>query len=232
MLTPPDWADRRFDTTDEPIWQEYFNIVENVDPAELYLTPVIGTFLESIVYPVYGRGGTEAYNRDHARSIESYGDLRLPATVPGGDQPRLRVEWAEFVRDVLNPTFIVTRGVDPQQYRDHLRDTYTEVDELNKAWGTAFDGWQEVELPDGRRWLAGPERQDRTRDLASSARLGVPPVQRSLRGRGIVNHTVPSAAAVMFRCRPPPAMRSSVTLCPTWMPGTSNRTWSRGVTSR
>ena len=167
MLTPPDWADRRFDTTDEPIWEEYFNIVENVDPAELYLTPITGTFLESIIYPVYGRGGPEAYNRDHVEPIDSYEDLRLPATVPGEDQPRLRAEWTELVRDVLNPTFIVTRGVDPQQYRDHLQETYAGVDELNKAWGTAFDGWQQVELPDGRRWLAGPERQDYTRFLAS-----------------------------------------------------------------
>ena len=156
----PNWTDRRFNYADEPIWQTYFDMVEEAKPHELYLPSVTGHFLDAMVYPVYGRIDPAMYNADHTEKLERFTDFRLPATPPGEDQPALRRAWIEFATDVLNPSFIVARGVDPARFRDWLADRYDTVDGLNQEWGRTYAGFDDVDLPDGRRWLQGPDRRD------------------------------------------------------------------------
>lgn len=140
----PEWLLQRYDYDDNPLYQTYFAMLRESDPAHRLPVSVTGVFLQNIVYPRYGSVSTDAFNSAHRIGIDRYGDFRLPATIPGEDQPTLRAEWIEFVLEELNPSFVVANGA-----------TQAEYNQLQRA----VNGGSAFQLPDGRRWLGGEERQ-------------------------------------------------------------------------
>ncbi len=145
VLAVPDWASRRYDHPGGAMFDAYFEMLNEAPPATRQLVSLTGRFLETMIYPQYGRSDTGEYNKHHTVALEDYADFHLPAAVPGEDQPQLRTEWIEFVNEELNPSFITVEGASQEQYDDFLADTL---------------GLQQSEpLPDGKTWLSGPQRR-------------------------------------------------------------------------
>ena len=101
------WFDRRFDIVDNTLYRIYFRMHTEAPLAELQFTNLTGRFLELMILPRYGRFDTAQYNQAHAVDLGTYDRFKLPRTVPPPQEPVLRAEWIEFVREDLNPSFIV-----------------------------------------------------------------------------------------------------------------------------
>lgn len=165
VVAMPDWTSRRYDHADDVIHRVYFDLLEEADPAEVQYVSLTGQFLATMIYPIYGRGDPGAYNAAHKTPIERWSDFRLPQTVPPEDEPRLRAEWTEFVREELNPSFILYTGP-AERFRAFIRQAYQgDLDQLNKAWQTSLTQFDEIALPGGE-WLNGERRRDYEQFLA------------------------------------------------------------------
>jgi multiple sugar transport system permease protein len=151
---PPRWANRGYLLPQGPIQEAYFALLDERPAAERVPVSLTGHFLRSMIFPVYGQYTTKDYNAEHAVDLSSYRDFRLPPTVPGTNQPRLRDAWLRYVRNVLNPSFIVIDGLTPEAYRSFLQTQRVDADYLARATP-----------PDGR-WLTGREREYFERYLA------------------------------------------------------------------
>ncbi len=158
VLPPPRWTTRRYDYVDDAIHQAYFAMLEQADPAQVQYVSLTGLFLESMIYPAYGRLSTAAYNAAHVQPLGQWRDFQLPPTVPT-DDPLLRREWEEFVRQELNPSFILFTG-DPKDYRAFLQQAYgNDLNQLNQVWQSDYQHFEQISLPTGE-WLSGRKRQD------------------------------------------------------------------------
>ena len=168
VIPPPAWTDRRYDHADDALHDEYLRLMRDRPVAERQLVSISGAFLEKMIYPLDGQNTTEGYNRRHApQTLASYQEFRLPQTVPGEDQPTLRREWIEFVRQELNPSFIIVAEEHAAEFRDMLAATYPGgALELNQAWRTSYSSHSEVSLPRGE-WLSGQRRHDYITFLAA-----------------------------------------------------------------
>ncbi|MEX0775234.1 MAG: carbohydrate ABC transporter permease [Phycisphaeraceae bacterium] len=144
-LPVPAWTSRRYNFEPNALYQTYFQLLDEAPPAQRQLVSLTGAFLQAIIYPQYGRIDTAAYNAAHAVHLKTFGDFRLPATVPGPDQPRLRGEWIEFVTKELHPSFITLAQVSQADYDAFLQQ--------------AFEGETRWPLPDGHTWLSGAQRE-------------------------------------------------------------------------
>ncbi len=175
---PPQWWSRQYVRPSGPLRQIYEELLAAAPLAEIDWVTLDGRFLATMVYPRYGRATTDAYNAAHPDTpLASFDDFVLPPRVPPPDQRSFRAAWIEFVQEEINPAFVV---VDPEQYavyRQFLQSEYGEIGELNLVWGTAFESFADVELPNGRRWLSGSERTDYESFLVT-----VPPEQLQLTG--------------------------------------------------
>lgn len=159
MVPPPAWTTRRYNHPDDAVHQTYFAMLDEADAAEVQYVSVTGLFLASMIHPAYGRGDTDAYNAAHASPLKQWSDFQLPRVVPSDDDPRLRAEWTEFVREELNPSFILFTG-QPEVFREFIRQAYRDdLAQLNQAWQTAFSTFDDIPLPRGE-WLGGQLRQD------------------------------------------------------------------------
>ena len=160
VLPVPAWTTRRYEYTDNALFDVYFELLEEAPPGQVKLVSITGLFLESMIYTVYGSRDTSEYNAAHVVPLASFSDFRLPATVPGEDQPTLRAEWIEFVQQELNPSFIVVEGVDDERYRQFLREAYEDdLEGLERAWRIDLGSFEDIVLPRGQ-WLSGQRRQD------------------------------------------------------------------------
>ncbi len=159
--SPPEWWSRQYVRPAGPLREIYEEMLADAPLAEMDLVMLDGHYLAAIVYPRHGRTATEAYNEAHPEApLATYDDFILPARVPPPEKPRFRAEWIEFVQEEINPAFV---AVDPPlgtDYQAFLQAEYGEIAELNLVWGTTFETFAELELPDGRRWLSGSERTD------------------------------------------------------------------------
>lgn len=159
VLPTPKWESRRFDDQNNVLYETYFEMLEESEPAERQIISLSGSFLEAMIHPVYGQTGLDAYNQAHTVKLKSFDDFRLPQTVPGTDQPRLRAEWIEYTGQELNVSFVLTRNVPNERFQQYLEAQYKTIDQLNSTWHTKFTGFDQIELPTGQ-WLKGPQRQD------------------------------------------------------------------------
>jgi multiple sugar transport system permease protein len=164
VLSPPRWTTRRYDYADDVIHRTYFGMLDEADPANVQYVSLTGVFLQSMIYPTYGRSSVAAYNAAHTVPLKHWRDFQLPAAVPAKD-PQLRIEWTEFVRHEINPSFILFTG-SPAAYHAFLQKTYQDdIAQFNKAWQSAFTHFDAIPLPAGQ-WLSGQPRQDYEQFLA------------------------------------------------------------------
>lgn len=167
VLPPPRWTTRRYDYTDDAVHHAYFAMLKEADPADVQYVSLTGLFLQTIIFPTYGRSSVAAYNAAHAVPLEQWSDFQLPATVPA-DDPQLRSEWTEFVRQELNPSFIHFTGP-AATYQAFLRQAYQDdISQLNRAWQAGFARFDDILLPAGQ-WLGGQMRQDFEQFLAAQS---------------------------------------------------------------
>lgn len=168
IAPPPEWLTQRFDYPRNALYDTYFELLDEAPLAERQLVSLTGCFLQTMIYPVYGQGDTDAYNAAHTVVLRSFEDLTLPETVPGLDQPRLRDEWLGFVRQELSPSFVLLRGVGDGEYHAYLRRQHGSVEDLNRMWSRSFGSFEEIRLPAGQ-WLSGAERTDYQEFLTAQA---------------------------------------------------------------
>lgn len=160
IVPPPEWHTRRYDYADNALYEIFFEMQEESQPAERIFVSLTGYFLETMVYPVYGQLDTGVFNEAHpGLQIEEYRDFRLPRRVPDEGQPVLRGEWLEFVYEDLNPSFVLLDGVPEAEFRDYLEQVYGTVEELNLAWKRDYRAFTEISLPAGE-WLRGSFQTD------------------------------------------------------------------------
>lgn len=160
VIAVPEWSSRRFDYADNPIQQTYFQMLDEADPSNVQYVSLTGLFLNSMIYPVYGRVNTNAYNAQHHQPLKKWSDFRLPATVPSSADQQLRNEWTEFVRKEVNPNFVVFTG-DKTAFVAFLQETYQHhLPKLNDAWHSDYSSFDQIVLPDGQHWLSGQHRLD------------------------------------------------------------------------
>ncbi len=158
VMRRPAWTTRRYDWPDDAVHRVYLELLEEADPANVQYVSLTGLFLETMIYPVYGRVSTDAYNAAHTRPLAQWSDFQLPATVPAYD-PQLSREWEEFVRQEVNPSFILFMGPSTT-FQAFLRQSYgDDIGQLNQAWQTTFRDFGEISSPRGQ-WLSGQKRQD------------------------------------------------------------------------
>ncbi|MEM6852790.1 MAG: carbohydrate ABC transporter permease [Planctomycetota bacterium] len=143
----PRWLNRGYLVLDGPIERAYYELLGQRPAAELVPVSLSGHFLRLVVFPVYGQYSTADYNAAHTQDLDDYHEFRLPPTVPGTDQPILRDEWIRYVKEMLNPSFIVIDGLNPADYQAFLRGIGVDADFV--AIATPPDG----------RWLSGRERE-------------------------------------------------------------------------
>ncbi len=159
IVPPPNWAMRRYDYPDDAIHQTYFDLLDEADAAEVQYVSITGLFMASMIHPVYGRASTAAYNAAHTVPLGRWSEFHLPRIVPSNDDAQLRAEWTEFVREELNPSFILFTG-QPEAFRAFLRQAYRDdLAQLNQAWQASFTTFNDIPLPQGE-WLGGQRRQD------------------------------------------------------------------------
>lgn len=153
----PKWLDPGYLLLDGPITDAYFEVLSERPAAERVPVSLTGQYLRLVVYPIYGQFDTSAYNRDHAEPLADFHDFRLSATPPR--DPPLRESWFRFVRDFVNPSFVLVEGLTQAEYDASLAGL--GVDE-------AFRASSASRVPNGR-WLAGREREYYERFLAEVA---------------------------------------------------------------
>lgn len=160
VVTPPRWADQRFDFDQNALWQAYLDTAASAPAAELSPTPVTGHFLATMVYPVFGKQNPSAFAAAINRELASYEAFRLPSTAPTHGEKTLRALWIEYVRKEINPAFITMKVPDQARYHAFIRKLYQgDIAQLNREWKSTFASFAELPLPQGHTWLQGAERQ-------------------------------------------------------------------------
>ncbi|MGE9294174.1 MAG: hypothetical protein ACQKBW_11215, partial [Puniceicoccales bacterium] len=158
-LPPPQWLSSRYDFESNALHAEYLKLLQASPPAERRLVTPTGTFLVQIAYPRYGT--LERFNETLELSLKSFSEFRLPRHVPPQEQAAFRSVWLEYVGSELNPSFILTKGVEPATYQRFLSKRYgADIGTLNQVWGeTVYAGFSGITLPRGE-YLSGQQRRD------------------------------------------------------------------------
>lgn len=154
-FSPPQWLNKGYlIREDGPIESAYFTLLEQRPAAELVPVSLSGHFLRTMVYSTYGQYSTSDYNAAHATPLASFHDFRLSPRIPSEEEPTLRKAWKVFVREYLNPSFVVVDDLTTEEYRKFLHRI-----------GVSPDYVQTATPPDGR-WLSGQDRAYFERYLA------------------------------------------------------------------
>ncbi len=160
-MTPPEWLSRQYTHVPGPLHDLYYDMLHEAPVAERDYMMIDGHFLQTIIYPRYGRVSTVSYNEAHPSTpLDSYDEFVMPSTVPAHEHEMLRQEWLEYVLEEINPSFVVvSRNLVPS-FQEFLAGLYENIDEANFTWGTDYGSFEDIHLPDGRRWLSGAFRTD------------------------------------------------------------------------
>ncbi|MCK4601307.1 MAG: beta-galactosidase, partial [Phycisphaerae bacterium] len=152
-LVPPAWHSKQYDYQSNVMYETYFELLHEAPPAERQLVSLSGYFLDlySKVRRKDGSGGA-------ARAF-SFEGFALPRSLPGKERPLLRKYWLQFVREDLNPSFLVLTGTTGAEYQQFLKDRYGTVDAMNRSWGAEVRRFEDIDLPNGA-WLKGTQRKD------------------------------------------------------------------------
>lgn len=145
-IQPPSWLSQRYEIPNSKMVDIYFDMMEEAPLAQKYLVNQTGDYRLLMT----GSGGA-AYSRDPS--------FRISSRVPPVEQEEYRRDWLNYVLEELNPSFLLTQGVEGSTYSAYLKELYSNITDLNNAWGAQFTSFDQVALPDGR-WLRGAERVD------------------------------------------------------------------------
>lgn len=162
-LEPPayEWLSRQYGHEPGILFDVYMQLMEESPLAEYDLMMVTGHFLQTMVYPRFGRQSVDRFNAAYpSMNLEDYDDFVLPSSVPGPEHDGFRELWIEYVREEINPSFVALHRDWFPGYHMFLASRYADIDEANLIWGSDYPSFEAVPLPDGRQWLSGSLRED------------------------------------------------------------------------
>jgi ABC-type glycerol-3-phosphate transport system permease component len=128
------WDNRRYiPPKDSPLYDDFTAYKAQLRREQpRFLLPISGdgAFLESYVYPKYGRE-IQAYNQQHGTHYASTAELRLSETVP--ENPKVAADWEEFVRTEVHLQNIRVTPAGEAAFKAYLRDFYTAAGKEDPA---------------------------------------------------------------------------------------------------
>ena len=191
LYVPARWYDTRYEHPNGPLYEAYTLLAEQRPDAEFQWVSLAGHFLETMVYPVFGRGddALAQFNAAAGLDLSAFSGFRLPLTVEQCQSPGLRKLWIDYVRQELNPAFLSVQDRDAyeERYQAGLQDEFSSIEELNAAWGTSHLSFRAIALPRGV-WLRGQHRQAYQRYLdtvSDDALLIIPPAGEYLSAEAV-----------------------------------------------
>lgn len=154
----PAWSSQRYTYTESKVVDIYYELLKESPLAQRAYTNLSSVFLDSIIYPEYGRDDVEDYNEAHTRDIEDYETFSLPRRAPSQSQPQLREEWISFIREYIHPSFIRVDGED-EEYQDFLREKYdNDIERLDQQWERVdVSSFEDIHLPADRDWITSDQ---------------------------------------------------------------------------
>lgn len=156
VFPPPDWTSRQYVYDPGPLYTLYQEMLSEAPLAERNFSVLDGYFLESIIYPRYGRSTTETYNeRNPGADLAAYADFVLTDRAPPPEQVQQRADWSEYVQEEVNPSFVVADANQANAFHTFLAERHGHITELNRVWGATYTAFEEIDLPDGGSWLSG-----------------------------------------------------------------------------
>jgi multiple sugar transport system permease protein len=155
----PLWTSRQMTYEDNPYNTIYQQLLHDRPLAERAFVSISGAYVEDIIGPKYGKDDIDDYNKAHQTTLSNLREFFLPRTVPGEDTPSLRKEWLNYVRTILNTSYVRTTEPD-EVYQQFLRDRYATISKLNERWGTDFAGFDAIRLPGRLEWIPTARRVD------------------------------------------------------------------------
>ena len=105
-----------------------------------------GHFIQSGLYPAFG-GDLNKLNRELKTRYQSWDQIYLSAECPPPSDP-LRSWWIDYVRDNLNIHHIRIKPPARGAFRSALAEKYGTIDLLNTTWNTAYDSFEELNIPE------------------------------------------------------------------------------------
>jgi len=156
----PGWTSPRFSYEPSPAYAGYYALLRDRPLAERAFVSLTGAFLANSIFPEYSQSSVAEYNAAHAIDIDSYQDIALTRRLPGTDQPQLRREWLQFVRELVNVGFVRVDRSD-EAYRQFLRQRHGDIQTIAELWGEPdLTSFEQITLPGDREWVGGAERRD------------------------------------------------------------------------
>ncbi|MDD3927350.1 MAG: beta-galactosidase, partial [bacterium] len=138
---------------DSRAYRMYYDFKRDTDPVNRVYLSVENTYRYAFLALKYG-SSVEDYNKVHMTTYKSYSQVPLATSVPG--QGLERDDWVEFVRENLNRVFIEADTDYLSDYRSLLKNKYGDIARLNHAYGSDYDGFEEVSFPDDRGTAGAP----------------------------------------------------------------------------
>lgn len=123
---------RRF-KVESPLWMRYY-----VNPE--------GAFVNSELIPAFA-GDINKLNAAWGTRYASWDDIRLPRELPPEGDP-LREHWLTYVRDVVSLQQLRLSAAARDGWVAMLQEKYDDIVMLNAAWGTSYQGFDAVALPE------------------------------------------------------------------------------------
>ena len=105
-----------------------------------------GSFVQNELIPAFNSDLAE-FNRINGTSYCAWDQIILPRQCPARNDP-LRDYWIHYVKDVLNIHQISLHGNSITGFRNNLRSKYADIRMLNGAWGTGFESFEQIVLPE------------------------------------------------------------------------------------
>ncbi len=148
------WAAARSPEPTGPLFDAYFALQRESEPAELAPVNLSGWFVERIAIPEFGMANFAAFREAFGLTVDSYETFVLPQRVPPPEQEAFRQAWIGFVFDNnLHLSFVRPDATD-EQYQQFLRERYNTIENLRRYWpGHDLDSFENIRLPPDDKWL-------------------------------------------------------------------------------
>ena len=145
-------ADRNYQRTATAFMEEFYGFKESRPPQERICLSCDRRYSQYVAVMSKYKDGIAAYNRLNGTEHKSFAELSLSARCPGS--PGTTEDWESFVRDFLNPQFILIDNDALPGFARFLEQKYGTIAKLNKLYSTpgktGYSRFDEVPFPSDR----------------------------------------------------------------------------------
>lgn len=146
MVEEKDIMQRNFASSSEGYLGRFREFKEASPPWMRYYINAEGAFVNTELIPIFS-DKLSALNAEWGTDYGSWNDIRLPKTYPGAQSP-LAEYWLHYVRDVVNIHHLNLEDSALAGFRAMLSEKYDNIRMLNQAWGSSFESFAQLSLPD------------------------------------------------------------------------------------